>query len=94
MPKNHIRRAAMHGPSLAAVVILTVSSAAPALAQGAPSSNLNSINNSLAGQARSTRTQQQQTSGANTQRMQNRRNQMSQPAPTGQPGPIVAPARR
>jgi hypothetical protein len=84
----------MRAPTLAVVVILTAASAAPVLAQGAPSSNLNSINNSLAGQAQTNSTQQQQTSGANTQRMQNNRNQMSQPAPTGQTGPIVAPARR
>ncbi|GJE46028.1 hypothetical protein [Methylobacterium soli] len=61
--------------------------AAPALAQGLPSSNLNSINDSLAAQGQARAFQQQQTSDFNTLRMQNQRGVQFQPDP-GVYGPI------
>ena len=83
----------MRAPTFAAALSLTLA-VAPAVAQTSPSSNLNSINNSLTSQGQSNAAQQQRTTGANNQMMQNNRNQMSQPAPTGPSGPIVAPSRR
>lgn len=61
--------------------------AAPALAQGLPSSNLNSINDSLAAQGQARAFQQQQTSDFNTLRMQNQRSVQVQPDP-GVYGPV------
>jgi hypothetical protein len=62
--------------------------AAPALAQGLPSSNLNSINDSLAAQGQARAFQQQQTSDFNTLRMQNHRIGQSQPD-AGLYGPVL-----
>jgi hypothetical protein len=83
----------MRAPAIGGAFILALA-AAPALAQGAPSSNLNSINNSLAGQAQSSAAQQQQTTGANNQMMRNNRSRLSQPMPGSSSEPIIRRHRR
>src|SRR3978361_1244276 len=56
------------------LAFIAAAASTPALAQGLPSSNLNSINNSLAGMAQTNAFQQQQTSNFNTLRMEGQRN--------------------
>ena len=75
-------------PALAAVALPAGS---PALAQGLPSANLNSINDVLAQQSQARELRQQQTTQSNQLRMQIQRNEMLRPLPT--PAPVIVPRR-
>ncbi len=79
----------MRAPAFLGVLAVALAAATPALAQVSPSSNINSINNSLAGQAQSRAVQQQQTTSSNTQMMQNRRSRLSQPTVGSSSTPLV-----
>jgi hypothetical protein len=76
------KRNAVRTSILFAAAVLTLAASAPVSAQGLPSSNLNSINNSLAGMAQSNAFQQQQISNFNTLRMESQRNVQFQPEDT------------
>ncbi|KAB1073763.1 hypothetical protein [Methylobacterium planeticum] len=76
----------MRATSLSGLALLGL--AAPVLAQGLPSSNLNSINDSLAAQGQARSFQQQQTTDFNTLRMLNQRDAQAQPVP-GLYAPVV-----
>ncbi|KAB1073191.1 hypothetical protein [Methylobacterium planeticum] len=71
--------------SLAACLVAVT---APALSQGLPSANLNSINNSLAAMGQASAFQQQQTSNFNTLRMDGQRNVQFQPQ-DGYAAPVI-----
>ncbi|MEA1830973.1 hypothetical protein U8607_02670 [Methylobacterium durans] len=75
----------------APLALLALATATPALAQGLPSSNLNSINNSLSQQSQNRQLRQQQQSDTANTRMQIRRSESFRQAPT--PAPIVVPKR-
>ena len=72
----------MRASIVCTLAFIVTAASAPALAQGLPSSNLNSINNSLAGMAQTNAFQQQQTSNFNTLRMEGQRDVMFQPQDT------------
>jgi hypothetical protein len=65
-----------------------VAVSAPALSQGLPSSNLNSINNSLAAMGQANAFQQQQTTNFNTLRMEGQRNVLFEPQ-DGSVAPVI-----
>ncbi|WP_336490647.1 hypothetical protein [Methylobacterium nigriterrae] len=73
-------------------VLLTAS--VPALGQGFPSSNINSINNSLAFQGEMRALQQQQTTNFNTLNMQGQRNVLFQPQGDYYSAPAILPRGR
>ncbi|KAB1072806.1 hypothetical protein [Methylobacterium planeticum] len=81
----------MRAPHLAALSPLLLLIGSPAPAQGLPSSNLNSINNSLAQQSQARTLRQQQTTQSNELRMQIQRNEMLRPNPA--PVPVILPRR-
>ena len=64
----------MRASTVCTLAFIVTAASAPAVAQGLPSSNLNSINNSLAGMAQTNAFQQQQTSNFNMLRMEGQRN--------------------
>ncbi|WP_336488992.1 hypothetical protein [Methylobacterium nigriterrae] len=71
----------MRASLLATALLLAGLGSGPAAAQGMPSSNINSINNSLAAQSQMRAFQQQQTTDFNTLNMQGQRNVLFQPQP-------------
>ncbi|MDR7040246.1 MULTISPECIES: hypothetical protein [Methylobacterium] len=76
----------------APLALLVLAAATPALAQGSPSSNLNSINNSLSQQSQTRQLRQQQQSDTANTRMEMRRNDMFRQNPA--PGPAIVVPRR
>ena len=72
----------MRASIVCTLAFIATAASAPALAQGLPSSNLNSINDSLAAQGQARAFQQQQISDFNTLRMESQRNVMFQPQGT------------
>src|SRR4051794_14651652 len=78
----------MRASIVCTLAFIATAASAPAVAQGLPSSNLNSINNSLAGMAQTNAFQQQQTSNFNTLRMEGQRDVMFQPQ-DAYAGPII-----
>jgi hypothetical protein len=81
-------RTAMRASIPVTFAVLVITASVPALAQGLPSSNLNSINNSLAAMGQANAFQQQQTSNFNTLRMEGQRNVQFQPQ-DAYAGPII-----
>ena len=74
----------MRASIVCTLAFIATAATAPAFAQGLPSSNLNSINNSLAEQGEMRSLQQQETTNFNQSLMQSERNQMSeQPVQNG-----------
>jgi len=79
----------MRASFLGIALLLAGLGSGSAAAQGLPSSNINSINNSLAAQSQTRAFQQQQTTDFNTLNMQGQRNVLFQPQVDYYAGPGV-----